>query len=105
MAFLDGHKKTASGRTNLARCFQRQLDRDPVSGEFGDAAGDGKHGAKGGRPAELNIVVGGDRTGGFVQVLVVHQGDGCGPISVAIQQCANDPPVHHAGEGLVVLVG
>ena len=40
-----------------------------------------------------------------VVIRFVHQGDGCGPIPMAIKQRSDDATVDHAGKGLMMVFG
>lgn len=103
MPFLDGNKQAAAGRTNLAFSLQRKRNSNPVLKHFGGFCIHRQRCTEGRRAPELYIVRGSDSARWFLKPLSVHDRNGCSPISVTIQQGADDATVDHPRKRLVVI--
>ena len=105
MSLFDGHKEAATRRTNLSGSLHGQLNMNAVLKHFSGFGDDGQGLSEWGWAAKLDVVLRRDGARGFIQSLLVHQGDGCGPIPMAIKQRSDDATVDHAGKGLMMVFG
>ena len=105
MSFFDSHKKAATGCTNLPCCLHGQLNTNTIIKHFGGFCDDGQCLAEWSWTTKLDVVLRRHCARRFSQFLLVHQGDGSGPIPMAIKERPNDATVDHARKGLMMVFG
>ena len=105
MTFGDGDKEAIAFCAPLAPRIQTHLNPGFPTFDLRHACRHLQVRVHWGGPEQTNAVGGGDRTGRFGLIAGFHERHRCGPVSVAIQQGADDASVHHARKGMVVWLG
>ena len=102
MPFLDGDKQAVALCTTCAVGLERHLHPSLPAFDFRHLGRDLEVGVHRSGSQQANAVGSRDGARGFRFIVGLHQSNGSGPVSMAIQQGSNDAPVDHSGKGVVV---
>ena len=102
MAFGYRHKSPAAGGAHFSARRQCPLDRSAIGFRFCHARGKKYRTIRRRRSEQLNRVIGGYGAGRMIFVRLLHEVVRSGPVTMAIEQRADDSAVQNAGERFIL---
>lgn len=101
MTGLDGHKGAAAGSRYLIVGQQLAFDNRSIVLHFQHPRRHPKQGVSGRWPQKFDCIVRRHRTGRMIGAIAFHQSISGSPVTVAIEQRADNAATQHAAEGFL----
>jgi len=101
MTFFHGDKNSATSGADFSSSSQGALDSRAVIGDLHNPGREKNRIVRGSWPQHFDGVLRSDRAGRPIPASAFHQMICCRPITMAIEQCANDPAVQDSLKSLV----